>query len=103
MCLLTATGTPLAGRTTFSHLSHPFTAITWSSIPHCGGMIGASSRLGQPLLLTCSTSHRLHQDPQRQDHIEDASFVWGMGTRATTEGICRKDGNKFAVAAIGPR
>ena len=34
--------------------------------------------------------------------IKDAGFVWGMGTRETTEMLCRKEGVEACVAAIGP-
>ena len=41
---LTASGTPLAGRTTFSHLS-TFTTDHLVVDSHCGGMIGAKLKL----------------------------------------------------------
>ncbi len=101
---LTASGTPLAGRTTFSHLS-TFTTDHLVVDSHCGGMIGAKLKLaGWDALIIEGASDKPVYIKILNDKItiEDASFVWGMGTRATTEGICRKDGNKFAVAAIGP-
>ena len=101
---LTASGVPLAGRTTFSHLS-TYTTDHLVVDSHCGGMIGAKLKLaGWDGLIIEGASDKPVYIKILDDKItiEDASFVWGMGTRATTEAICRKDGNKFCVAAIGP-
>ena len=101
---LTASGVPLAGRTTFSHLS-TYTTDHLVVDSHFGGMIGAKLKLaGWDGLIIEGASDKPVYIKILDDKItiEDASFVWGMGTRATTEAICRKDGNKFCVAAIGP-
>ena len=81
---LTASGTPLAGRTTFSHLS-TFTTDHLVVDSHCGGMIGAKLKLaGWDALIIEGASDKPVYIKILNDKItiEDASFVWGMGTRA---------------------
>lgn len=101
---LTASGVPLAGRTTISFLS-TFTTDYLPVDAHCGGMLGAKMKLaGYDAIILEGKSEKpvyLHiKDDQVE--IKDASFVWGMGTRATTEALSRVEGTRACVAAIGP-
>lgn len=101
---LTASGVPLAGRTTISFLS-TFTTDHQVVDAHCGGMFGAKLKLaGYDALIVEGMSDKpvyLHiKDSQVE--IKDASFVWGMGTRATTEALNRLEGVRACVATIGP-
>ena len=101
---LTASGVPLAGRTTISFLS-TFTKDHLVVDAHCGGMIGARIKLaGYDAIIVEGKSDKpvyLHiKDDQVE--IKDASFVWGMGTRATTETLNTIEGNRACVATIGP-
>ena len=101
---LTASGVPLAGRTTISFLS-TFTTDHLVVDAHCGGMIGARIKLaGYDAIIVEGKSDKpvyLHiKDDQVE--IKDASFVWGMGTRSTTEALNRLEGNRACVATIGP-
>ena len=101
---LTASGVPLAGRTTISFLS-TFTKDHLVVDAHCGGMIGARIKLaGYDAIIVEGKSDKpvyLHiKDDQVE--IKDASFVWGMGTRSTTEALNRLEGNRACVATIGP-
>lgn len=100
---LTASGVPLAGRTTFSHLS-TFTTDHLVVDSHCGGMIGAKLKLAgwDALVIEGAAESPVYIRIENSAiSIEDASDVWGLGTRATTEALCRKNGNSFCVAAIG--
>ena len=95
---------PLAGRTTISFLS-TFTKDHLVVDAHCGGMIGARIKLaGYDAIIVEGKSDKpvyLHiKDDQVE--IKDASFVWGMGTRSTTEALNRLEGNRACVATIGP-
>ena len=95
---------PLAGRTTISFLS-TFTKDHLVVDAHCGGMIGARIKLaGYDAIIVEGKSDKpvyLHiKDDQVE--IKDASFVWGMGTRATTETLNTIEGNRACVATIGP-
>ena len=96
---LTASGVPLAGRTTISFLS-TFTKDHLVVDAHCGGMIGARIKLaGYDAIIVEGKSDKpvyLHiKDDQVE--IKDASFVWGMGTRATTEAL-----NRLANSLVRP-
>lgn len=101
---LTASGVPLAGRTTISFLS-TFTTDHLVVDAHCGGMIGAKIKLAgyDAIVLegASSTPVYLHIKDDEVE-IKDASFVWGMGTRATTETLNRLEGTSACVATIGP-
>ena len=101
---LTASGVPLAGRTTISFLS-TFTTDHLPVDAHCGGMIGAKIKLAgyDAIVLEGASSKPVYlhiKDDQVQ--IKDASFIWGMGTRATTETLNRIEGMSACVATIGP-
>lgn len=102
---LTASGVPLAGRTTICSLS-TFTKDHLVVDAHCGGMIGAKIKLagwGRPVVLEGASDHPVYLNiVDDKVEIKDAGFVWGMGTRETTEMLCRKEGVEACVAAIGP-
>lgn len=101
---LTATGVPLAGRTTICSLS-TYTTDHLVVDAHCGGMIGAKIKMaGYDAIIVEGVSGKpvylaIHND---QVKIKDASMVWGQGTRATTEMLSRLEGTRACVATIGP-
>ena len=101
---LTASGVPLAGRTTISFLS-TFSKDHLVVDAHCGGMIGARIKLaGYDAIIVEGKSDKPVYLHIKDDTVEikDASFVWGLGTRATTEALNRVEGNRACVATIGP-
>ena len=101
---LTASGVPLAGRTTICSLS-TFTKDHLVVDAHCGGMIGAKIKLAgwDAVVLEGASDHPVYLNiVDDKVEIKDAGFVWGMGTRETTEMLCRKEGVEACVAAIGP-
>ena len=101
---LTATGVPLAGRTTIASLS-TYTKDHQVVDAHCGGMIGAAiKKAGWDAIVIEGASDEpvyLKIDDDDVD-IKPADQVWGLGTRATTEALSRKEGTDFCVATIGP-
>ncbi len=101
---LTASGTPLAGRTTICSLS-TFSKDNLVIDAHCGGMIGAKIKLaGYDAVVVEGKSDRPVYLNIKDDKvsIKDASDVWGLGTRAATEVLSRKESTKACVATIGP-
>lgn len=101
---LTASGVPLAGRTTICSLS-TFSKDHLIIDAHCGGMLGAKLKLSghDALVVEGASDHPVYihiKDDQVQ--IKDASGVWGMGTRGATEALSRLEGTKTCVATIGP-
>ena len=101
---LTASGTPLAGRTTISSLS-TFSQDNLVVDSHFGGMFGAKLKLSghDALIVEGMSDHPVYISIKDDDvQIKDASFVWGQGIRNTTELLNRKEGVKACVAAIGP-
>ncbi len=101
---LTASGVPLAGRTTISTLSC-FTRGHLVVDAHCGGMLGARiKQAGWDAIIIEGASESPCYIMVRDDKVEikDATSVWGLGTRAATEGINRIEGEKACVASIGP-
>ena len=101
---LTASGVPLAGRTTVSFLS-TFTTDHLVVDAHCGGMLGAQIKQAgyDGIILEGASDRPVYLKIEDDDvKIKDASFVWGMGTRATTEALNRLEGNTACVATIGP-
>ena len=101
---LTATGVPLAGRTTIASLS-TYTKDHQVVDAHCGGMIGAAiKKAGWDAIVIEGASDEpvyLKIDDDTVE-IKPAAQVWGLGTRATTEALSRKEGTDFCVATIGP-
>ncbi|WP_294362576.1 aldehyde ferredoxin oxidoreductase [uncultured Senegalimassilia sp.] len=101
---LTASGVPLGGRCTISTLSC-FTTDNLIVDGHCGGMIGAKMKLAgyDAIILEGASDKPVYLNiKDDQVEIKDASFVWGMGTRSTTEALNRLEGTSACVAAIGP-
>ena len=101
---LTATGVPLAGRTTIASLS---TSTQDHQVvdAHCGGMIGAAiKKAGWDAIVIEGASDEPVYLKIDDDNVEikPADQVWGLGTRATTEALSRKEGTDFCVATIGP-
>ncbi|MDR3137037.1 MAG: aldehyde ferredoxin oxidoreductase [Coriobacteriales bacterium] len=101
---LTATGVPLAGRTTLASLS-TFSKDYLVVDAHCGGMIGAQIKYaGYDAIVIEGAASKpvyiaIHDD---NVSIKDADMVWGLGTRATTETLNLIEGLESCVAAIGP-
>ena len=101
---LTASGVPLAGRTTLAHLS-TFTKDHLVVDSHMGGMFGAKLKLaGWDALVVEGASDepvfiRIIDD---EITIESAEGVWGLGTRAATEALNTLVSDKACVATIGP-
>ena len=101
---LTATGVPLAGRTTIASLS-TYTTDHQVVDAHTGGMIGAAiKKAGWDAIVIEGASDKPVYLKIDDDDIEikPADQVWGQGTRATTEALSRKEGTDFCVATIGP-
>ena len=101
---LTASGVPLAGRTTLSHLS-TFTKDFLVVDSHMGGMFGAKLKLaGWDALIVEGQSDvpvyiKIIDD---KITIESAEGIWGLGTRAATEALNTIVGDTACVATIGP-
>ena len=101
---LTASGVPLAGRSTFAHLS-TYTKDHLVVESHTGGMIGAKLKLAgwDALVIEGASDHPVFlKIIDDKISIEDASDVWGMGTRAATEALCRRVSTRACVGTIGP-
>lgn len=101
---LTATGVPLAGRTTIASLS-TYTKDHQVVDAHCGGMIGAAiKKAGWDAIVIEGASDEPVYLKIDDDNVEikPADQVWGLGARATTEALSRKEGTDFCVATIGP-
>lgn len=101
---LTGSGVPLAGRSTWSTLS-TFTTDHLVVDCHCGGQLGAKLKYsGHDGLIIEGKADKpvyIFIDDDKIS-IEDASAVWGKGTRETTEALVQKHGTDCVVAAIGP-
>ena len=101
---LTASGVPLAGRTPICSLS-TFTKDHLVIDAHFGGMFGAKLKLAgwDALIVEGASDHPVYINI-KDDQVEskDASFVWGQGTRNTTQLLIQVEGVKACVAAIGP-
>lgn len=101
---LTASGVPMAGRTTIASLS-TFTTDHLVVDAHCGGMLGAKIKLAgwDAVVIEGKSPKPVYLYVENDSvKIKDASRVWGMGTRATTETLCRLEGYDACVATIGP-
>ena len=101
---LTASGVPLAGRTTIVSLS-TFSKDNLVADAHCGGMLGAKIKLAgyDAVVIEGKASKPVYvMIDDDQVKIKDAGIVWGKGTRATTETLCRLEGTDCCVATIGP-
>ena len=101
---LTATGVPLAGRTTIASLS-TYTTDHQVVDAHTGGMIGAAIKKAgwDAIVIKGASDEPVYLKIDDDDiEIKPADQVWGQGTRATTEALSRKEGTDFCVATIGP-
>ena len=101
---LTATGVPLAGRTTIASLS-TYTTDHQVVDAHTGGMIGAAIKKAgwDAIVIEGASDEPVYLKIDDGDiEIKPADQVWGQGTRATTEALSRKEGTDFCVATIGP-
>ena len=101
---LTATGVPLAGRTTIASLS-TYTTDHQGVDAHTGGMIGAAIKKAgwDAIVIEGASDEPVYLKIDDDDiEIKPADQVWGQGTRATTEALSRKEGTDFCVATIGP-
>lgn len=99
----TASGVPLAGRTTIASLS-TYTTDHLVVDAHCGGMIGARiKQAGWDAIIIEGASDKPVYLSVVNDkvQIKDASFVWGMGTRDATSALARVEGTRACVATIG--
>ena len=100
---LTASGVPLAGRTTICSLS-PFTKDKLLIDAHCGGMLGAQiKQAGWDAIIVEGKAESPVYINIVNDEIEikDATPFWGLGTRETTEALSRLESTRACVAAIG--
>ncbi len=100
---LTATGVPLAGRTTIASLS-TYTKDHQVVDAHTGGMIGAAIKKAgwDAIIIEGASDEPVYLKIDDDVEIKPADKVWGMGTRATTEALSRREGTDFCVATIGP-
>lgn len=101
---LTATGVPLAGRTTIASLS-TYTTDHQVVDAHTGGMIGAAIKKAgwDAIVIEGASDEPVYLKIDDDDiEIKPADQVWGQGTRATTEALSRKEGTDICVATIGP-
>lgn len=101
---LTASGVPMCGRMTICSLS-TFTKDHLVVDAHCGGMIGAKVKLAgyDAIIVEGKSPNPCYIDiVDDQVEIKDASDVWGLGTRATTEVLASIEGTDACVACIGP-
>lgn len=101
---LTASGVPLAGRTTICSLS-TFSKDHLVVDAHTGGMLGAKLKLsGHDALIIEGASETPVYIHIKDDTVEikDASRIWGLGTRAASQALAEIEGTQACVAAIGP-
>ena len=101
---LTATGTPLAGRTTIASLS-TYTKDEQVIDAHCGGMLGARIKQAgyDGIVIEGKAASPVYVMIDDDDvKIKSADGIWGLGTRAATETLCRREGLDVVVATIGP-
>ena len=100
---LTASGVPMAGRATISTLSC-FTKGHLIVDAHCGGMIAARIKQAgwDAIIVEGKSEFPCYINIVDDDvEIKDASDVWGLGTRATNEILCRRESPRACVATIG--
>ena len=101
---LTASGVPLAGRTTIASLS-TYTKDHLVVDAHCGGMLGARIKQAgyDGIVIEGKAAKPVYIMVDDDDvKIKSADGLWGLGTRATTEALNRREGLDAVVAAIGP-
>ena len=96
---LTASGVPLAGRTTIASLS-TFSKDNLVVDAHCGGMLGAKIKLAgwDAIVIEGKAAKPVYvMVDDDQVKIKDAGIVWGKGTRATTETLSRLEGTTWLL------
>lgn len=101
---LTASGVPLAGRTTIASLS-TYSKDHLIVDAHCGGMLGARIKQAgyDGIVIEGKAPQPVYIMVDNDDvKIKSASGLWGLGTRATTETLNRREGLDCVVATIGP-
>ena len=101
---LTASGTPLAGRTTIASLS-TYTKDKQIVDAHCGGMLGARIKQAgyDAIVIEGKAEKPVYVMVDDDDvKIKSADGIWGLGTRAATEILNRREGLDCVVATIGP-
>lgn len=101
---LTGSGAPCSSRVNITSLS-TFTRGNLVVDAHMGGFFAAWMKFaGYDALIIEGQADNpvwIHIDDD-QVSIEDASFLWGKGTRQTTEELCAQTSPEACVAAIGP-
>lgn len=101
---MTASGVPSAGRTNITALS------SWTKgfsvlDGHMGGHFGHAMKYAgyDAIVLEGKAASPVYLKIDNDTvTIEDASDLWGKGTKETMAELSRKDGNEFSVACIGP-
>lgn len=101
---LSGTGTPCSSRLNITSLS-TFSKGHLVVDSHVGGHIAAQMKYAgyDAIIIEGSSEKPVWINIQdEQVTIEDAAFIWGKGTRATTEEICKITNSQTCVCAIGP-
>jgi aldehyde:ferredoxin oxidoreductase len=101
---LTGSGAPCSSRVNITSLS-TFTRGNLVVDAHMGGFMAAEMKFaGYDCIIIEGKAKSpvwIHIQDDKVS-IEDATFLWGKGTRATTEEICRMTNSETCVTAIGP-
>lgn len=101
---LTGSGAPCSSRANLTSLS-TFTKDPLVVDSHMGGYFPALMKYAgyDVIIIEGKAEHPVWVNIQDDKvSIEDARFLWGKGTRATTEEICKMTSVETCVAAIGP-
>lgn len=101
---LTGSGAPCSSRANITSLS-TFTKDPLVVDSHMGGYFPAQMKYAgyDVIIIEGKAPHPVWLNIQDDKvTIEDARFLWGKGTRATTEEICKGTSTETCVAAIGP-
>lgn len=101
---LTGSGAPCSSRVNITSLS-TFTRGNLVVDAHMGGFFAAYMKYAgyDAIIIEGKAEKPVWINIQNDEvKIENAAFLWGKGTRATTEEICRATSEETCVAAIGP-
>lgn len=101
---LTGSGAPCSSRVNITSLS-TFTRGHLVVDAHMGGFFAAYMKYAgyDAIIIEGKAEKPVWINIQNDEvKIENAAFLWGKGTRATTEEICRATSEETCVAAIGP-
>lgn len=101
---LTGSGAPCSSRVNITSLS-TFTRGHLVVDAHMGGFFAAYMKYAgyDAIIIEGKAERPVWINIQNDEvKIENAAFLWGKGTRATTEEICRATSEETCVAAIGP-